>query len=584
MGAAADTTKTIETRMTKSGRLLPALFAVLFAVFAIGCSADTLEEEKRSTHAATTSAAKDAATALEQAVQKKEATDQRLGRLIARVGPMMTAEQHRQFVKAFQALPDVAATSADYHARAIALDTELTRILSNDTELAKVMAGITERTPVGRGAVARLVYGPQDVFNDYAMLAETPYATGALKFSIRLLTKDARLARIHASNEDIVNKILLPALPGTFLENLLRSGSTREAKHAVAEILKLGGEQCSVAADWIEQYNDLTGSDVTADTVLVSGASVGEGLRTIAGIIAIWDLGANLARGDVDAAIQSFVDGGPTAITGVASAASLFRRVILGVEETPLADKVIAASGRIATGIGVIVSVFTLAEHLGKWNDGLDQKVRVASDVVAIAAGVLCLVSTGPVGPILAVAAMSLSFVADWLQGRAIEEQERADLTACLPKTGIPANVIATMMDANPDMVRILAQDVKLAPEQLQWLITVDDWAVSAKGPALPLRYIGLQVAQNIFSLDSAEVQAMLTAAIGNETRPEVVRYMVDAVLRGMEFDFAWNGDLSKAEALAWFDAQVNSDFVDGDVKPYWQKAYRGARGYLATK
>ncbi|MBX3215804.1 MAG: hypothetical protein KF850_27445 [Labilithrix sp.] len=558
--------------------LLPLL--VLLALTCVGCAAETFEDSASSRSASSEGpVAKQAAEKLKAAVEKKDATDVRLGRALARVSPMITIEENRRFVSAFQALPDVRVVSADYHARASALDAELRRILSRDSELSAVMDGLTlEGTDY-------IVYGPDQLFEGYALLAQSPSASGALAFAARLLAGDPKLAAVRASDREIVERILIPALPGTYLQNLLTSGSNERATSLTKEILSTGGSKLRSTARWLDTHNKLTGNDITADTIQVSGRSVGEALRGVAAVMAIWELGGDLSRGDVEAVIQGFVKGGPGAVSGLAQATSLFRRVLLGIDETPLADLVVKYSGNLAKGISFVSTIFSLIENAGQWNEGAAAKVRVAGDLVALGASVLVLVgASGPAGLVLGTVAVGIHLLADWLESRAIAAQERSDLAACLPATGVGSVLVDRMLGSHPALVRILSETVKLSPTDLQWFMTVYPEAV-ASDSYTPLQYIGVQVAQKLFDLDGAETRGMLTAVIGSESDAQKKTQMLDMFLRGLEYGQGWNGDITRAQALSWLDREATSDTSGRAAeRALRQAAFRNGRAYLAAR
>ncbi|MDF2693026.1 MAG: hypothetical protein K0S65_1409 [Labilithrix sp.] len=553
------------------------LLLVAVALACVGCVGDASEEASSAAAATSRSSTKEAADKLKAAIEKKDTTDARLGRAVARVAPMLTPAQNRSFVTAFQAQPDVLAVSTDYHARAAALDTELRRLLANDAERVATL----KRPAAGRGTVA--AFGPKDVFEAYVLLAQSPSASGALQFAVNLLARDPDLAGIDASEEDIVERILIPALPGAYVEKLLTTGSNRQATSATKEILTAGGANLRSVAGWLDTHNKLTGNDLTASTIRVSGRSVGTALHAVAAVMTIWELGGDLTRGDIDAALQTFVDGGPAAIGGVASALSVFRRVLLGVEESPLAAQVLKYAGHLGNGIGTIVNVMALAENAGNWNESPAAKVRIAGDIVALGASVLVLVgTTGPVGPILAGVALGIHLLADWLDSRALEQQEQRDLAACLPETGLDEVLIERIVDSHPALVRILSETVKLSPQDLQWLMSVYAEVVSRQSYQ-PLQFVGLQVAQVVFDLDGAETKAMLAAVIGSEKDPQDVTFMIDTFVRGLEYGQGWNGEQTKAQALEWLDRESASTTARPADRELRRAAFRNGRAFLAT-
>ena len=97
-------------------------------------------------------------------------------------------------------------------------------------------------------------------------------------------------------------------------------------------------------------------------------------------------------------------------------------------------------------------------------------------------------------------------------------------------------------------------------------------------------QYIGLLVAQRIFALDSAETTAMMKAVIGSETNTQRSVYMLDTFLRGMEYGHGWNGDITKAQALAWLDREGADTSVDGAELQQRKTAFKNGRTYLASR
>lgn len=540
-------------------RWLLSLFAVLSVVL-VGCADVPAEERGSSESAATdTTAAKTAVADLKDASEKKEEVDVRLGRAVGRAGGLLTAKQQADFVKAFNELPDVQQIEQDYQAKSLNLAAELDKVAADPEAIA--------------------TYGARNLLKGYEMVAKTPQALAALKFSVDVLAKRVVLAGVK--DEDVVEKVLAPALPGGYLQALIETGSVESATDRTIHILERGTGTALKVAGWLQRYQAFSDTDLLAQSLRIPSDGAVAGLRTVAGLIAIWKLGDDLLRGDSEKLLQDFFKSGPTAVTGVASATALFRRVIMGVEKTPLATSVIKWSGKIATGIGIITNGLALWHDAGNWNDSLDDKVRVMSDVLAIGASILVLVGSGPVGPIVATVAIGLSFFADWLEGRRLAAQEQADVEACLPATGLDAALVKTIVTSEPALLRELVEDVKLRPLDMQWLLMVDPYAASLEMGA-PLQFIGIRITQKVFDLDQEETADLLHAALGDERRAEEGAVRMDAFFRALDFG-GIRGDMTRAEALDWFDKYAVMPGMDEPRLSLATAACGDARAFLAT-
>lgn len=139
------------------------------------------------------------------------------------------------------------------------------------------------------------------------------------------------------------------------------------------------------------------------------------------------------------------------------------------------------------------------------------------------------------------------------------------------------------MIDSSPILVRVLAKNAHLGPEDIQWLLETDPVVVSENSYA-PIRFIGLQVAQIVFDLDAAETMGMLRAAVGTETDAQKAEYKLDMFLRGTEFGTGFRGDLTRAEGIDWLNGEANSPYVrEGEQKTLFTSAFLGAAAYVAA-
>ncbi len=575
--------------MSKSrSNVLRALFALLVvATMALGgCTA--AEDDAASSGASASSAlpaAKQATDALRAASAMKEAADVRVSRAVTRATPMLTDAQIPEFVAALQGLPEVQTASRNYIEAASNLATELRRLLADNDERERVLNGIymTGDSPIHFG----LRYGPNDLFEAYALLAETPSATAAVEFATRLLNHDRDLVGLVQSERTTTERILAPALPYAYLEQLIATGTNASATSQLARILDAGGNGTKAAGDFLVSAEEAAGRTVLgADAVRIGGVSIGSSLKTVAGVMAIWELGANILNGNNQAALRSFIDGAPTAIEGLGSAITLYRRVVLGADTSALATRLGALAGRLAGGISAVTAVINLLEASHDWNVTTADKVRIAADIVGLGAGVLVLVgtaSTGGIAAVLGAVAGGIHLLANFVENRALERQERVDLAAALPAIGLNAVVVTRMIEANASKVEVLrGPDVELSATDLQWFIGAYEGAVD--NYHLPAAYFGLIVSKMIFGLDGAEVGALLRATVRNEsdaTKIDVMLLEVLATLENPEF----NGRMTKSTALAYLDREAAAAESSLRIASAARRlALQNARAYLATR
>jgi hypothetical protein len=507
-----------------------------------------------------TTPAKTALTDLADATDKKEAVDARLGRALGHAGSFLTSKQQADFARAFSELPDVKAAQQGYRAKSQNLAVQLDKIKGDPEAIA--------------------TYGAENLVAGYEIVAKTPDALSALVFGTDVLSK--RVAIPGISDSEIEDRIIAPSLAGAYLSQLLESGNVEDATQRTIGILEKGTNVALTIAGWLQKYNAFRETDVLAKSLGITSETTISAVRTIAGIIAIWRLGDDLVEGEATQLVQDFFIATPTAAAAVASATALFRHVVLGIDNTPLATEVVRWSGRLATGVGIVMNALALWNDAGKWNESADAKVRVLSDVLAIGAGILVLAGAGPVGPVVATVALGLTFFANWLEDRRLAAQERADLMACLPKAGLDDALVKSFLASEPALVKDLVENVKLAPDDLQWLMTVDPTVARVDAGPPPLQFIGIRIMQKIFDLDPKETAALLHAALGSETRAEEGAIEIDAFFRSLTFS-GLRGDMTRDEALQWLDTYAVSPSMPEPRKSLLASAVAGARGYLAN-
>lgn len=534
--------------------LLRALSLCLLVVFAIGCAVPEVAEGRRSQSSSIADRPR-LVTYFDQidATEKKtKETDERLGRAMARVAPLLTDAQRSEFAKAFQALPDVHEAATAYREAAAGLDQALR---ADDSAL-------------GRG----------QVFEAYVRLARSPSPSGALAFAMKKLADDPDVADIPGSDADVVEKILVPALPGTFLEQLFATQKKETAISSLATILATGGDKCQSVVGWLQKPFVLGETDSARD-LLVGGKSIGQALNAMAGLIVIWDFGGQIAKGDLDAALATLRKGSATAVGGVVDATSLVRKFLVHSDTSAL-DTVIKVGARLGGGIALLTSIFQLATDLDKQAWG-----RVAVDLVAIAGAVLTIAGVGPAMPV-AILAIGLGLFLDWLDEGAREDQLRRDLAATLRGTSVKAAIVSALANAEPFLVDQLTKELKLGPEQIQWLVSVDDLGLTFDGDdRYSFSYEGLEITQLIFHLDAASTTALLRAAIAGESDPSRQRAMIEDLLFSWQSATSgWNASLDKASALAWLDEDREAMFFSDDAElALHRKTMKNVRSYLAV-
>lgn len=538
------------------------LISILFvSLVLVGCADVPGAEASGSSESAQTdtTAAKTAVQDLKNATDKKDEVDARLGRVVGRVGGLLTATQQANVVKAFNGLPDVVTIEQNYRTKADALAAELDKVAADPEAIA--------------------TFKPRRLLDGYALIAKTPAATSAVTFGNAVLAKRITLAGV--SDDEVMEQVLGPAIAFAYMHALISSGSTERASQQMIAYFSAAVGQARKIAGWFQKYNALTESDILAETCGISSKAANESLRTIAGIISIWKLGDDALAGDPYKLLQDFFTSAPNAVSGVAQGVAMFRRFVMGVEKTPIADAVIKWSGKIATVIGIVTNGLALLHDAGKWNDSMDAKLRVISDVLSIGACILVLVATGPVGPIVATIAVGLSFFADWLEGQRLQAQEAADVKACLPAAALGATLTQTILDSEPALLKVLTNDVKLGPSDMQWLLTKDPLVASVDA-GMPLQFIGMRIAQKIFDLDAKETGELLHAALGDVTNPDDAAMQLDAFFRAWDFGYV-RGDMTRDEAMSWMKNDAVMPGLDANRAALLTAAMTGAEAYLAT-
>lgn len=499
-----------------------ALSLVLGSGALAGCAPPGFGEDLASTESG--SSARTARERLEAAIEQKEKADAHVGLAMSHVGPMLTDVELVKLSRMLRELPDVAPVYADYHAGAAELERQLRSLLDDDDALARVMtAGPRTRWPEMTGDM---------LYDGFKLLANSPRAIESVRFATLLLNEDPRLARLSRSQQQVVEDLLVPAMPSAYVEYLVATGSTDEAALKLAELLDRAASQTGAVSKWLK-----LGAKTDIEGLQIAGQRVNPALKSISTLSSLWTLGVNVAMGDVDALAKQIASEGPAAVAAFAHGLAVMRRSLLGVEASPLLTQVRNVASRIGGVISIASSVGVLLNDLGAWKGSTSAKVRVAADLAGLASGVLALLApTGIGAPIAAVGALSLFFLADVLAGQeaaAALERAKTDLRALLPRVGIAPSLVERLVEADPALVGAVSHTLGVAPRELQWLAEAAPsalvWsALSGPHPG----YDGVIWLRDLFELSSDEVAGLFRAVVGDETDARKRDRLFDDFLR----------------------------------------------------
>ncbi len=555
----------------------------------IGCSAGSDEASSTANQSDAISALPDAKTAADRLRIAMDAVDQIDGRLakeLGQIGPALTDDQRRAYMQAFDELPEIKVARADYLASAIALDDELTAIVSDPDNLRTVMGGVKVTRQGGFGTYQETVYGPRDLYEEYKLLASTPVASGALRFGAHLVGHDMAYAAVGVDDQRVADEIFAPALPRALGEQLLDTGDSKSALDSLRKVIGPAKEIGLKISERIEKfYDDANVADLSASDLRIRG--LGKALLAAGTVLAIWEVGDGVSlalHGDFKAAIEELVKGGPDAVAGLAQATTLFRQVIRGQKATEWAAKVGRVAARIGAGVGVVLDTIALIGDLKNWNASDADKVEVLGDLLAIAGGVAVMLGVGgPIGPVLAILSIGVHLFADFLRARAEEAKEHDEKYACLTAMGMDPDLRDTLLHVWDEALHNLREIHHFTPEHVQWLAKNDNHALLGDLP-MPVRFYGMESLEYIFNLTGDQPYDFLVAVVGSESDPLRRRYMLESVLRDLEMGQGFSYDMSKSDALGWFNYESQGVYVsDSTARAVWQRAFQNARAYLAA-
>ena len=376
---------------------------------------------------------------LEAASDAKDATDTRLGNALGSVGGLLTPPESAAFAKAFNALPDVVHVHDDYQTKSQTLADALGQVAADPAQIES--------------------YGAKNLLAGYALLAKTPAGKPAA-LAVRhrqVLAHRIVLPGVARRRTVLMDQVLGPSLAGAYLQNLLETGTVPDATSATVAVLAKGTSVTLNIAGWLQRYNAFQQVDVIDNAIGVSSQSTGRRPPHDRGHHRDLDYRRrSLPRRRHKRPSPRSSNSGGNAVNGIAAATSALPAAFAWRhrQRRRSPTRVIKWAGKIATGVGLVMNAINLWNDAGHWNDSAAAKVQVAADVIALSASIAVLVSTGPVGPILATVSLGLGFFVAWLDERTAAEQEIADVKSCLPPAGLDPALVQTIANADPAMHR----------------------------------------------------------------------------------------------------------------------------------
>jgi hypothetical protein len=545
-----------------------------------GCAAEAASEGK-SAPSPLSADGQRARDGLEQAKSARDEQNASLARQMSQIGKTLTEDQQRTYAQAFEALPQVQATTTIFEVSAAALDHELRSIMTNPATLASTLLA-----PWDDGGM----------YDSVKLLVDTRYAPTALLFAAHVIGGDPAYRNLGVSKDQVINDIVIPALPAALASLIVQYGGADEAIAQLKEILSSAQEQCSQLIDAIETFQDLTGaSDLNPDAVKIGDTSVGKAVSAAGAVLAFWDVAdgvSDLARGNARKALEEFATGGPASVEALAQATGAFRRIMFGIEKTPLANRVVAIASKVGAAVAVVASILQTFDDLKQWNASDDAKVRVLSDIVSVGAAALTLVGFATGGVVLGFVAIGIMLFADFLQDQRLSAEDLQEKTACLAKVFPYDPLLAqTLVKADPAEVQELSDTLGMSPSAIQSVaLMYPNGLTDEQFPAMPARWIGLEVMQSIFSLKGDAFATVIQKVANGE--PDTLRrnFKVHFFLAYLAIASDWDASMitSKADAVSWLRNQANSDtfqlYSDGFDQGEWTRIVNDVAGFLQTQ
>jgi hypothetical protein len=570
-----------------AARWAGALSIVAMAAFASGCAADAAPEDAAAS--ALSGSAGQAVDDLHAAMDHRDEDNASLMRQLAQVQYALTDAQQRAYVKAFFALPEVAANGASLERAAASLNGELLAIMNDPQKLAEVLHTVTAyRAP-------RPVWTDSGLYDAFKLLTQTRYAATSLRFAAHLLGDDPAYTGVRHSHEDVIRDLVAPSLPTAFASMLVSTGSSRSALTQLESILDLAHGKCEMVAKWIESYRTFTGAyDTNPDLVKIENTSVGKSLKALGAVLAIWEVGdgvSALVRGNADDALQHFVKGGPDSVASLAEGVASLRRIFQGAEKTEIAESVVKIAGKVSGALTVVAGIIDTVGDLRKWNASDDAKVRVLGDLVGIGAGLVTLAGLSAGGWVLGVAALGITLVADFLRDQRLASQDRDQKGRVMPAVfWYDAGLARTIARANSDVLQTLHDELRMfAPDIQQMARVYPDGLTGERFPFMATQWVGLEVTQWIFGLPGSEVAKLMTVVAGTGGSEAERSYRVNFFIRYLAGAWDYDSTLSVNDALAWLKAQGSGDaeqyalLGSGIDAPTWEKMLADAATYLKS-
>jgi len=321
--------------------------------------------------------------------------------------------------------------------------------------------------------------------------------------------------------------------------------------------------------------------ELADDEVKVDDTPVGQGVRALGALLAIWTAGKALEEahpGEAQRLTGKLVSGlitrGPTGAAALADALRVLRVTILGRSALRWCE----VMGRYATVIGggvtAVLNAIALADDLAHWESSPEHVARALADGLAIVSGVAAILGATGVGMSAAVAVLALRWIVRWLHDRDVARQRRADKLAALRQMGLDDALAATLSRADADVLATLGS-AGVPPSTVQLLARLVPDEVEADGRQLQT-FGGLERAQGIFRLDGAALSGLVLASAGDGAAEDRAEHLVLA-LNWMEREPRFQVGRCPDSAL-----RLIEQAIAGAGSAPFEVALANAHGYLA--
>lgn len=536
----------------------------------------TIEEARRDLHA--------------QRVAHERVVDRGRDEL-AQLAPALTDAQVQAYAEAFAALPAARSARAAYVGSAQRLAATLEEV-AGDRALLEAM----------------VTFEPGQLVAAHVDLAKTPAAGATVRFVGRVLGARAgspyRRLRDDAEAVVRVRYMLYDALPSAVFEALVRqhrAGASPSATAAAAidqVSADLGGSRGAAAAvvAALQRYKTQRQVFSGSEDVTFEGVQLGEPLRQVAAILAIWNAGGSpesssprTGGNEVARNLRTAVQSSPTAVRAVAEGANRMRLAMGGTEQAWLRG--VAQSARVVgMGMNFALAAFDTLASLSSIDSDAD-RARLVGNGFSLLAATLAMSPVAWAAVPLAAAAMGIKLYATHLANRELRELHREEKRACLGTFIADQEVVDALSEAHPRHLARLGTQLAMEPDAVQWLA-----ARLHRGPAgyqssfwpgitstrnNDLR--ALTVADQVFRLTPEENEGLVRAIAGTGTADaqRAALWMVFGVLEFQGNASGWQEGITRARALEVLDERAALDVGGEALAPHARAGFQRARSYL---